>query len=40
MAQLINSVSHDPSEIILILFYFCSRNISDYDHTWKWWCCL
>jgi len=34
-----SSVSHDPSEIILI-WWWCSRNIYYYLHCWKWVCCL
>jgi len=28
-----SSVSHDPSEMILMIWY--SRNISYYHHCWK-----
>jgi len=29
-----SSVSHDPSEIILICWFWCSRNISSYYYCW------
>jgi len=32
------SVSHDPSEIIILIW--CSRNISDYYQWWKELCCF